>query len=285
MAYVIEIRGLGSEGLGRTTRLWIKSSMEQFGEVAQVRKPPTSGVPETDVAFVHFTREDAAGKAVAFLKTGAELNDGTPVKGDWKSGSRGVAKGPGKGGRSWMDKDAPVDSRSLAMGRDMTSRDLHMSGRERQKSRSRSRSRRGRRSPSRRDKGRRKSRSRSRKKSSSRDRDRGRRRDDSRSARRDRSRDRKRDSRSRGRKDDRKAIKDIKDDGVEIIQSTVSVPPPVEQQTRVSVPPPIPPVDTQPEPMPSGNYPPEVEEALRRARLAMHGFVQVDQSQIDQYQS
>jgi hypothetical protein len=32
-------------------------------------------------------------------------------------------------------------------------------------------------------------------------------------------------------------------------------------------------------------YPPEVEEALRRARLAMHGFVQVDQSQIDQYQT
>jgi len=283
MAYVIEIRGLGGEGLGRTTRLWIKSSMEQFGEVAQVRKPPTSGVPETDVAFVHFTREDAASKAVAFLKTGAELNDGTPVKGDWKSGSRGAAKGPGKGGRSWMDKDAPVDSRSLAMGR------------ERQKSRSRSRSRRGRRSPSRRDKGRRKSRSRSRKKSSSRDRDRdrGRRRDDSRSARRDRSRDRKKDSRSRGRKDERHS-------GVEIIQSTVSVPPPVEArpeptQSGVQYDPEVEEalrraktvhVEPQPEPTQSGSsYPPEVEEALRRARLAMHGFVQVDQSQIDRYQS
>lgn len=266
MAYVIEIRGLGGEGLGRTTRLWIKSSMEQFGEVAQVRKPPTSGVPETDVAFVHFTREEAAAKAISFLKTGAELNDGTPVKGDWKSGSRGPAKGPGKGGRSWMDKDAPVDSRSLAMNKE----------RDRQKSRSRSRSHRKRRSPSRRDKGRRKSRSRSRKKSSSRDRDRGRRRDSSRSARRDRSRDRRRDSRSRGRKDDRHG-------GAEIIHSTVSVPPPAEPKAEhVYIPP--------PEPVAAASaggsaYSPEVEEALRRARLAMHGFVPVDQSQIDQYQS
>lgn len=272
MAYVIEIRGITNEGLGRTTRLWIKSSMEQFGEVAQVRKPPTSGIPTDDVAFVHFVREDAAFKAVDFLKTGAELNDGTPVKGDWKSGGggggghRGGSKGPGKGGRSWMDKDAPVDSRSLAMGRERQK----SRSRERQKHRSRSRSRRGRRSPSRRDRGRRKSRSRSKSRKKSRSR--------SRSRKRSRSRRRRGDSRDRGRGEGRHGGSENNS----VVPTSVSVPPPASVSSTAIVPIAAEPIEI---PQSRSSYSAEVEEALRQARLAMHGVIQIDQSEIDRYQS
>lgn len=91
--------------------------MEQFGTVEQVRKPPTSGNPADDIAFVHFAKQASAEDAMEQLKNGMELQNGCPVFGEWKV-SKGGGKGGGKttGGRSWQ-KEEGNDSRSIAMGR------------------------------------------------------------------------------------------------------------------------------------------------------------------------
>lgn len=147
MSRVIEVKGTNEEGLGHTTRLWIKSYFEQFGEVAQVHKPPSSGDPETDVAFVRFVKDADAEKVVEILRAGTEMSNGTPIKGDWKPGGGG--KGGGKGGRpssGVVDFNAPTDdSRSLATGRSRRSRsrggrhDRNRNDRDSRRSESRSR--------------------------------------------------------------------------------------------------------------------------------------------------
>lgn len=121
MSRVIEIKGTSEEGLGHTTRLWIKDFFTQFGEVAQVHKPPSSGDPSTDVAFIRFAKEADAEKVVEILRKGTEMSNGTPIVGDWQAGK---GKG-GKGRPSYgvVDFNAPVeDSRSLATGRSRRSR-------------------------------------------------------------------------------------------------------------------------------------------------------------------
>ncbi|CAK0866521.1 unnamed protein product [Prorocentrum cordatum] len=114
MSRFLEITGTSDEGLGRLTRLWLKSFMEQFGEVLSLHKPPTSGDPKNDVATVRFAREYASEQAVAALKSGAELN-GVPIRVDFQAPKSAKAGRPTSG---CLDYDAPVvDSRSFLEGR------------------------------------------------------------------------------------------------------------------------------------------------------------------------
>lgn len=132
MSRFLEITGTSDEGLGRLTRLWLKSFMEQFGEVVSLHKPPASGDPTNDVATVRYARESAAEQAVAALRTGAELN-GVPIRADFQAPK--AAKDRGRPTSGVLDYDAPVtDSRSF-LGRRPPERDRR---------RSRSRERRGR---------------------------------------------------------------------------------------------------------------------------------------------
>mmetsp|Transcript_78751 Transcript_78751/g.207282 ORF Transcript_78751/g.207282 Transcript_78751/m.207282 type:complete len:311 (+) Transcript_78751:120-1052(+) len=112
MSQFIEVVGTSEEGLARVTRLWLKSFMQQFGEVIQIHKPPSSGDPKSDVATVRFGKQEQAEAAVAFLKSGSALLNGTPISGDFKSQSRG-----GRPSSGVLDYDAPVvDSRSFLGG-------------------------------------------------------------------------------------------------------------------------------------------------------------------------
>ena len=43
---------------------------KDFGPTVVCKKPPTSGVPERDVAFVQFQRKEDSEKAVEVLKKG-----------------------------------------------------------------------------------------------------------------------------------------------------------------------------------------------------------------------
>lgn len=86
--------------------------MQQFGEVIQIHKPPTSGDPKSDVATVRFAKQEQAEAAVAFLKSGNALLNGTPISGDWKTQAKG-----GRPSSGVLDYDAPiVDSRSFLPG-------------------------------------------------------------------------------------------------------------------------------------------------------------------------
>jgi len=109
MSQFIEVVGNSDEGLGRVTRLWLRSFMQQFGEVIQIHKPPTSGDPRSDVATVRFAKQEQAEAAVTFLKSGNALLNGTPIAGDWKTQAKG-----GRPSSGVLDYDAPiVDSRSF----------------------------------------------------------------------------------------------------------------------------------------------------------------------------
>lgn len=129
MSQFIEVLGNSPEGLCKVTRLWLKSFMQQWGEVIQIHKPPTSGDPKMDVATVRFARQEDAEGAVAFLRTGHAVLNGTPIRGDWKNAARG-----GRPSSGVLDYDANVeDSRSL----------LTKGQGQRRRSRSRSRGRGG----------------------------------------------------------------------------------------------------------------------------------------------
>jgi len=105
--------------LGHTNRLWIKTFMAQFGEVAQVHKPPSSGNPADDVAFVRFVKDEHADIAMAKLSVGTQLENGTPVIGFWKGQGKGARQSSGV-----VDYNTPViDSRTLAEGRSGGGRD------------------------------------------------------------------------------------------------------------------------------------------------------------------
>lgn len=115
MSGFIEVVGNSHEGLSRVTRLWLKSFMEQFGQVTQIHKPPTSGDPRADVATVRFAKQEHAEQAIAFLKTGTAVLNGVPIKGDWKSEKRGKSGRPSSG---VLEYDAPyIDSRSILEGK------------------------------------------------------------------------------------------------------------------------------------------------------------------------
>eukprot|EP00930_Biecheleria_cincta_P053266 TRINITY_DN3868_c0_g1_i1.p1 TRINITY_DN3868_c0_g1~~TRINITY_DN3868_c0_g1_i1.p1 ORF type:complete len:332 (-),score=46.83 TRINITY_DN3868_c0_g1_i1:60-1055(-) len=211
MSKMIQITGDHPQGLALVTRIWLMQSLgEQFGKVSYCKKPPTTGDPNTDVAFVAFESSDDAEKAVEALKTGITLsttwqNVTINIKGDWKPGGGGgsnYSKGGsnGKGGRHWQDEDVET-SRDLLLRKER--RDDRRSRSRRRSSRSRSRGRRDDRSSGYADRDRRDYRSDRRYDSRSRHEDDREKRDDSRSRRDDRDdRRRRSDSRSRARDDD-----------------------------------------------------------------------------------
>lgn len=117
----IEIRS--DEGLGTCNRVWVKSFMEQFGEVLHVHKTPSSGDPTTDVAFIRFAKKEQAERAFDTLNSGEMLLMGKKLKVSMK----GTGKGPKpRGGLNY--NTVIEDSRTLA---------LEKSGGDRSRSRSR----------------------------------------------------------------------------------------------------------------------------------------------------
>eukprot|EP00930_Biecheleria_cincta_P053267 TRINITY_DN3868_c0_g2_i1.p1 TRINITY_DN3868_c0_g2~~TRINITY_DN3868_c0_g2_i1.p1 ORF type:complete len:338 (-),score=32.87 TRINITY_DN3868_c0_g2_i1:45-1058(-) len=155
MSKMIEIRGDHPQGLALCTRIWLMQSLgEQFGKVSYCKKPPTTGDPNTDVAWVAFDSNEDAEKAVAALKIGITLsttwqNVTINIKGDWKPGGGGGGSynksggggGAGaKGGRHWQDEDVET-SRDLLLRKSGRGdhRDDRRSRSRRRSSRSRSR--------------------------------------------------------------------------------------------------------------------------------------------------
>ncbi|OLP95487.1 hypothetical protein AK812_SmicGene22395 [Symbiodinium microadriaticum] len=109
MARMIQVKGDHPQGLALCTRIWLMQSMEkEFGKVAHCKKPPTTGDPETDVAFVQFQSQEDADKAVEALRQGLTLSttwQGITLKitGDWKPGEGG--RGGSKPGLSKRQRD------------------------------------------------------------------------------------------------------------------------------------------------------------------------------------
>lgn len=111
MSKYIEVTGASDAGLATVTRLTLRDFFQQFGEVVQIHKPPSSGDPATDIASVRFANDDQAERAMVVLKSGTALVLGTPIKGEWKAASSARGGRPSSG---CVDYAAPVvDSRSF----------------------------------------------------------------------------------------------------------------------------------------------------------------------------
>eukprot|EP00933_Yihiella_yeosuensis_P024131 TRINITY_DN18707_c0_g1_i1.p1 TRINITY_DN18707_c0_g1~~TRINITY_DN18707_c0_g1_i1.p1 ORF type:complete len:151 (-),score=15.87 TRINITY_DN18707_c0_g1_i1:167-619(-) len=140
----IEVSGISET----SSRLSLKKSMEQFGEVVGCHM----GARGQDNPIVRYKSQEMAQAALDKMKAGEVWLDGVKLSGEWKGNSGG-----GGGGRS--DRGPRnIGPNEAGMGLDLTSRDM-FKRRDRDRSRDRDRDRDRRRSRSRRRRG---SRSRSR---------------------------------------------------------------------------------------------------------------------------
>ncbi|CAK9064727.1 unnamed protein product [Durusdinium trenchii] len=118
MSRTIQVKGDHPQGLALCTRIYLMQSMEkEFGKVAYCKKPPTTGDPETDVAFVQFQNQEDAERAVTALRKGLTLSTTwqgitLDIRGDWKPGEFGKGSKPSSSFVKWQPENVE-DSRSF----------------------------------------------------------------------------------------------------------------------------------------------------------------------------
>ncbi|CAK9096624.1 unnamed protein product [Durusdinium trenchii] len=118
MSRTVQVKGDHPQGLALCTRIYLMQSMEkEFGKVAYCKKPPTTGDPETDVAFVQFQNQEDAERAVTALRKGLTLSTTwqgitLDIRGDWKPGEFGKGSKPSSSFVKWQPENVE-DSRSF----------------------------------------------------------------------------------------------------------------------------------------------------------------------------